>query len=167
MNVNMEQGTETDEPITLETLPDLKAKIEAIKDAPISYEHVKLWFRLQSAMRDLKDIELELRKRIFEARFPSPKEGTNTSPINDGSGFVLKGQHKISRDVDSASFLMIRAMLTANNIKADELVEWKPELKISAYRQLTAEQAHLFDQCLIIKPGCPSLEIVKPKRSKG
>ena len=36
--------------------------------------------------------------------------------------------------------------------------------RIKEYRELTAEQTQLFDQCLIVKPGSPALEIVLPKK---
>jgi hypothetical protein len=48
----------------------------------------------------------------------------------------------------------------------DKLVKWKPEVAITEYRKLTEEERNRFDQCLVIKPGSPSLEIVIPKRAK-
>jgi hypothetical protein len=48
-------------------------------------------------------------------------------------------------------------------IRADDLVTWKPELKIGAYRELTEEQRLVFDACLEIRDGSPSLSMVEPK----
>lgn len=48
----------------------------------------------------------------------------------------------------------------------DDVIRWKPELAVTVYRNLTADQIHLVDQCLEIKPGSPSLDLVAPKEKK-
>jgi hypothetical protein len=37
---------------------------------------------------------------------------------------------------------------------------------LKEYRTLPEEQHQLFDQCLIVKPGSPALEIVLPAKAK-
>ena len=49
-------------------------------------------------------------------------------------------------------------------IDVNNIVENKSTFVLSVYRNLTANQAKLFDQCLIIRAGMPALEIVQPKK---
>lgn len=136
------------------------------------------WYKMQAELGRLKSAEALLRGRIFKHYFPTPKEGTNNVPLNDGTGAVLKGQHVINRSVDQGALDALRksvqeaAALREQGgqpniplINVDKLVKWKPEVAITEYRQLTEEERHFFDQCLVIKPGSPQLEITIPKRA--
>lgn len=122
------------------------------------------WFYLQDELKKLKAKEMLLRSKIFKFYFPEPKEGTNNFTMPDG--YVLKGKHTISRDVDIGALQALRQSFIDAGINSDEIVKWSPGLKIKEYRELTAEQARLFDQCLIVKPGSPALEIVLPAKAK-
>jgi hypothetical protein len=46
---------------------------------------------------------------------------------------------------------------------ANVLVKWEPKLSETAYKNADSETQKLFDGCLTIKPGKPSLEIIEPK----
>lgn len=128
----------------------------------ITQADVEEWYRLQDELRKVKTKEMLLRKKIFEAVFPEPKEGTNSVELGDG--YVLKGKHVINRTIDEGSLQAMSKELQEAGINTDELIEWKPSLKTREYRKLTAEQIHLFDQVLIVKDGSPGLEIVQAKR---
>jgi hypothetical protein len=121
-----------------------------------------LWFEVKAQLDRVKAQELELRNRIAKSHFPAPVEGTNTANLTDG--WVLKMKYPLNRKLDEPQFLAMREALIEQGVRTDELVVYKPDLSVSAYRTLTAEQMHFFDQCLTITPGTPSLEIVKPKR---
>jgi hypothetical protein len=95
--------------------------------------------------------------------------------MNDGTGAVMKGGYVINRTVDVGALDALRKMVADEQLnpdnkmptlKLDQLVKWKPEVAISEYRKLTEEERLRFDQCLVIKPGAPSLEIMHPKRAK-
>ena len=64
----------------------------------VSQAEMEEWYTLTEQLVTLKEREMELRKKIFAANFPNPKEGTNTVPLT--GGWVLKGQFKIDRKVD-------------------------------------------------------------------
>lgn len=68
--------------------------------------------------------------------------------------------------MDAAAFAVNRERFAQHGMSPDTLVNWKPSLSVSAYRELTKEQRQMFDECLSIKPGTPSLEIVLPARAK-
>ena len=121
------------------------------------------WYKLQEQLKKIKIAEMFLRKKIFNALFPDPKEGTNSHTLPDG--FVVKGVHSFTREVDPATLTACADLLRENGIRSEQLVKWDPSLKKAEYNKLTAEQQQVFDQVLIIKPGSPSLEIVKPKKA--
>jgi len=145
------------------------------------------WFHLHAELGRIKSAEALLRSKIFKHYFKDPKEGTNNHPLNDGTGAVLKGQYVINRSVDIGQLDALKtaqstawseeaiaarkagqgAMPNIPLLKFDELVRWKPEVAVSEYRKLTKEEQHYFEQCLVIKPGSPQLEIAIPKRAAG
>lgn len=130
----------------------------------VSAEDLAEWYRLQDELKKIKAKEMLLRTKIFGFYFPNPEEGTNNFTMPDG--YVLKGKHTINREVDAGTLVALRDKFAESGISADALVQWKPSLKLKEYRELTAEQMHMFDQCLIIKPGSPALEIVLPAKTK-
>lgn len=125
---------------------------------------LEVWYALSKELAELKAKEMNLRKKLFDAYFQEPVEGTNKFPL--ANGFALNGKYVISRTVDQALLQASMDNLRSKQIIVDEVIRWKPELVISAYRKLTKEQLHAIDQCLDIKAGSPSLEIVFPKESK-
>jgi hypothetical protein len=105
--------------------------------------------------------EQELRKQVFAAFYPAPKEGTNTLDLAEG--WKLKGVYKLDRKIDEAALPAVTEQLREMGVNADILVKWSPGLKTATYKELTAEQRAVFDQALTVKPGSPTLELVAPK----
>ena len=122
------------------------------------------WEALAQQLKRVKAAEMLLRMKIFHGFFPNPVEGTNDVPLQNG--YVLKGKYSITREVDNAAFQVLAETLRGAGIFTDKMVQYKPSLVKLEYNKLTAEQQHLFDQCLIIKPGSPALEIVLPAKVK-
>lgn len=135
-----------------------------LKMAPevATQEDMNAWYKLQQDLAEIKDKEMKLRKKIFAYYFQTPVEGTNTVKLTDG--FVMKGTYKIDRKPDEAILDTLKDQLIAEGVPVDMLIRYKPELVISAYKLLTDEQREHFDEVLNIKPGSPSLEIMKPKK---
>lgn len=121
------------------------------------------WAAINVQLGKLKAQEMLLRMKIFKTMFPLPVEGTNSVPLTDG--YVLKAKYPISRKVLVDVLAAQTKELKEAGIKLGELIVNKPELSVSAYRKLTADELKLFDQVLEIKPGSPQLEIVLPKRA--
>ena len=122
------------------------------------------WDRLGKELARIKAAEMLLRVKIFGCYFPTPVEGTNDYPL--ANGYVLKGKYTINREVDEGAFKVLSDELRKQNIIPEKLVQYKPSLVLREYRGLTAEEMHLFDQCLVIKPGAPAMEIVLPKKAQ-
>jgi len=136
----------------------------AIPENTATQADLETWFVMQEQLKKIKAAEMLLRKKIFDHYFKEPKEGTNSAPLADG--WVLKGKYQIDRSIDPGAFAAMKEQFLEAAIKYDELVEYKPSLKLSEYRTLTAEQQQLFDRALIVKPGSPALEIVLPAKAK-
>lgn len=130
----------------------------------VTQSDLETWYNLDKQIKDLKAHEVLLRRKIFNGLFAEPTEGTNSHKLPDGA--VVKGKYVISRTVDIGALNALREKFAVAGIHADELVKYTPELKLSGYRELTAEQQQLFDQALVVKEGMPGLEIVIPKRGK-
>lgn len=142
-----------------------------IPDNQVTAADLAEWYRLQSELARIKAAEALLRSKIFKHFFPAPKEGTNNYELSDGTGAVLKGTYVINRDVDPGALDARRKLqneegFNGTKLKLDNLIKWKPEVKIAEYRKLTDEERLQFDQCLIIKPGSPQMKIEIPKRAK-
>jgi hypothetical protein len=135
----------------------------AIIKPAVTQEELNRWYIVSEQLTKLKDEELELRKKIFGATFTAPKEGVNKKDLTDG--WIIKGDYKISRTIDVATLTNMAKTLAEHKLPMEDLIRYKPELVLSAYRTLNEEQRKEFDQILVIKEGTPGLEIVKPKRS--
>jgi len=139
-----------------------------IPEREVTLEHLKEWYALKQQLDELKGKEVVMRQFICAGMFPNPEEGTNTKPLNDGTGAVAKMQHVINRTVQEEALEELDKALAADSnlpkLDLTKLVRWKPEVAIKEYRTLTDEERHLFDQVLVIKPGMPGLEIMIPKR---
>lgn len=117
------------------------------------------WSDLNTQLKAVKDAELGLRKQLFAYFFPNPEEGTNT--VDLGNGWKLKAGYKLNRSVDKAALMSVLKEMPEGS--EDTLIDYKPSLKLSAYRKLDKDICLVFDEALITKPGTPTLDIVPPK----
>lgn len=115
------------------------------------------WQDTKAELESLKRKEAQLRKILFQGAFPNPVEGVNTITLVDGT--IIKGTHKITRNIDEAALPAILGQLP--EAVRGNLVAYKPSLSVAVYRKLTAEERKTFDQALIIKPGTPTLEVIR------
>jgi len=141
-----------------------------IPERQVTLEHLKEWYALKQQLDEIKNKEIVLRQFIVAGLFPEPIEGTNTHPLNDGTGAVAKATHVINRTVQVEPLAELEKSLSQPDhnlpkLDLDKLVKWKPEVSIKEYRTLTDEERNLFDQVLVIKPGMPGFEIMIPKRT--
>ena len=126
-------------------------------------EKLAYWYKLSQNLKELKAEELKLRKQIFNECFKET-EGSHQLDLEDG--YVLKAKLPFTRTVDKGAFDALRKPLSEKGINCDKLVNFKPSLVLTEYRKLSEDESFAFSECLLTKPGTPSLEIVMPKRSK-
>lgn len=140
---------------------------------PVTMDELYAWYKAKAELKRAQNIETMLRPRIFKHYFPDAKEGTNTSAPIDATGYVLKGQRIINREVDMGAVHAFSAAgpngepskFAQMKINIDNLLRTKYELKVGDYRKCTAEEIQVIDQCLTIKDGMPQLDMVLPKRA--
>lgn len=138
--------------------------------APIHYDpysngDLAKWYGMQEQLSKLRVDEMDLRKKIIAAVFPTVKEGVNNLDLPDGA--VLKATGSTTRKVVEEVFLALRDEMAAqHSLPLDKLVRWKPEVVVAEYKKLDDESRAVFDQVLDIKPGTPSLEVAIPKRRR-
>ena len=118
-----------------------------------------IWNEVQKELKKVKSLEMKLRLELFPLFFPEPKEGTDRVDI--GKGWKLKGTYKINIGVDKAAVDAVMDKLPEGF--EDVLLRYIPEVNIKAYKALSPEHRKVFAQCLIMKPGTPSMEVVPPK----
>ena len=148
------------------TEPEITEYPEGAEAIPtVAQEDLNEWFGLASRLKTMKKREMELRKKIFTGAFPHPTEGTNSFALE--GNYKLKGTYKLDRQVDMAAFQALSEEMKGADIAADGMIKLKPSLIASEYKRLNDEQRHVFDQCIIIKPGSPTLEIIPPKKKES
>lgn len=117
--------------------------------------------RIQGSLKMVTEPEMTARKDCMAAAFANPKEGTNTLEL--GNGWKLKGVRKIDRKLNEDALPVVKEALAKSGVLVDRLIEYKPSLSITEYRELTAEQVAILNEALTEKDGAPSLELVPPK----
>lgn len=128
------------------------------------------WWGAAKRLAELKQTESELRREVVELCFPSPKIGVNKEPL--GSGYVLKADVKqtytVNKNeaVEPPDYSHVQAVLAQLPPSvAASLIRWKPELSVSAYKQLTQEEQAIVNKIITIKDSTPSLEMIEPKKA--
>ena len=125
------------------------------------FSKIGRWTQLSQQLAAIKDEEMKLRKELFEECFPSPTEGTAT--VDMPEGWKLKGTYKLTRSLDEAALPAVIAELHKHKVSTDQLITYKPNLSLSAYRKMDDKWRKVLEQAMEIKPGGPALELGAPK----
>lgn len=117
------------------------------------------WMVLTKRLEVDKAREIELRKYLGAVFFPTPEEGVNRIKTADGFEFAL--EHKINRKLDEAALDAVMSELPEESPYRNlgVLIQYKPSLVLSGYREMPADQKLIFSQALTETPGTPSLEV--------
>jgi hypothetical protein len=118
---------------------------------------VTAWKQLAEWLEAAKAREIEMRKAIFHYFFPQPKEGANNFRAD---GIHVKATHKINRSLDVAALDSVMPQLPEAYRHVGVLIEYKPDFKLTVYREMPEEYRKVFEQALSIKEGSPQLEIL-------
>ena len=128
------------------------------------------WQQAKQQLETAKAKELELRNIIVnDLGLFDPNKEKGTERYKLGNGWELKAEKKLNwttyAEVQGVHIetAINKIAETAGRMAADELVKFKPEIKISIYEKLTAEEQKLINPFLSHKAGTPSLELIAPK----
>jgi hypothetical protein len=117
------------------------------------------WNELQEMSKEIKALEAKIRTEMLTNFFKNPKEGTNNQPLRNDWKVTCK--LTVNRKCDEAAFAAVFKQLP-KGFKAN-LIDFKPSLKLAAYKKLSDVHRKIFDEALIIKNGSASLTVVPPK----
>lgn len=130
---------------------------------------IKEWQGISGWMKQAKDREMELRKKIADAALGKTKlangafpEGTQkgTAVGSDGQRYAVVLVTQWKRDVLPE---MINAVWTQAKLTPDEakdLLKYTPEMSVRAYRKLPEAKQLVIDQMLNCKQGSITLEVI-------
>ncbi|ANO57476.1 hypothetical protein [Vibrio phage vB_VhaS-tm] len=132
-------------------------------------EKILAWSQNADLLAQVKKVEMEQRKAIFEALFPDPKVGTQHHEL--GAGYKVTAVCKMDTKLDEAAFELILPEIEKLGDKAKaelaEAVKYKPGLVAKGYKEMSDDVKELFDEAVTTKPASPSLKLVVPKADKA
>ena len=135
---------------------------------PLAPEHeflVTEWWRACIDLAAAKAKESKLRDQLVKELFNADKDA-GTEAIEIGNGYKLKSVKKLDYKLNNKEGAVTALVAIIDPELARKLVKWTPKLSESTYKNLDAETQKLFDGCLTIKPGKPSLKIIAPGETK-
>lgn len=123
------------------------------------YELLEKWEESKRNKRAWEAEERRLRDMVVEGAFGKElKEGANKFTMADGR--VVKVTGKVNRSIDSAQLTALTPKLLELGVNVEELVRFKPELKVGPFRKLSGQGGDIFRSIVTEKPGSPEVEIV-------
>lgn len=131
---------------------------------PEQVELLTEWEKTQAQLRTLKAYEMTLRKCVvYEGGWFDAAKTSGTQHADLGGGYKMTAVK--SENYNLNSDLVDNVLKNFSDDLAKLLVSWKATLSVSTYKKLTKEQQDLFNGCLNITNGAPTLEIKPPKVS--
>ncbi|QXV77158.1 putative DNA binding protein [Escherichia phage ChristophMerian] len=126
------------------------------------YELLYKWYSKKEELAKVQAQERALRQSVVSVFFPDGlNENTNKIKLDTGDDLVVTQPY--TRKVDKAIFSQILPDLVEAGVDVNEVTETKVELRVAAYRKLTAEQLAIFDECVTTTPGSPQVKIAVKK----
>ena len=126
------------------------------------YELLYNWYSKKEELAKVQAQERALRQSVVSVFFPDGlNENTNKIKLDTGDDLVVTQLY--TRKVDKAIFSQILPDLVKAGVDVNEVTETKVELRVAAYRKLTAEQLAIFDECVTTTPGSPQVKIAVKK----
>lgn len=126
------------------------------------YELLYNWYSKKEELAKVQAQERALRQSVVNVFFPDGlNENTNKIKLDTGDDLVVTQPY--TRKVDKAIFSQILPDLIEAGVDVNEVTETKVELRVAAYRKLTAEQLAIFDECVTTTPGSPQVKIAVKK----
>ncbi|QXV79312.1 putative DNA binding protein [Escherichia phage FritzHoffmann] len=126
------------------------------------YELLYNWYSKKEELAKVQAQERALRQSVVSVFFPDGlNENTNKIKLDTGDDLVVTQPY--TRKVDKAIFSQILPDLVEAGVDVNEVTETKVELRVAAYRKLTAEQLAIFDECVTTTPGSPQVKIAVKK----
>ncbi len=125
------------------------------------------WYSAKKAADKAVAAEKALRAELVALAFPNGLSEGAKNKADLPESWQLSVTGVVNRTVDEAALgatLELIKEKTGVVIDPADLIRYKPELKVSAYKELGEDVKKLFDNALVIKDGSPQVEVKLPKR---
>lgn len=129
--------------------------VEQIKGLVEKGEIVTAWRQAQEVLDTVKNMEMELRKRLVSENFAESKTGANKADVNGGQLVYTK---KYTTTVDEELFDKVAQEADIAGIDIGLLFKVKHNLDNKRYKTLSDDQKAIIDQMLVTKEAAPTLE---------
>jgi hypothetical protein len=126
-------------------------QLDLLRDWNEAKLQTKQWTEKESLLRDT------LVKELFTA---DKDEGTESIAVKE---WTLKVTKKLNYSLNNKDGEVSAICATLPELVSKQLVNWKPELSLSAYRKTDTATQKLFTNVLTIKPAKPTLELIPPE----
>jgi len=141
----------------------------------IFYTTLDNWYKANEAAAAAIAAEKKAREALAEIAFKDATEGTNT--IELGFGKQLKVECRINRTIDKAQLEALKAFAADEADQApdaialrkqvaallEELIRYKPDLSVTAFKALDADQKKIVGDLVTEKLGSYGVSIHTPK----
>lgn len=117
-------------------------------------ELIEKWLEAKKDLAKAKKLELALRAEILDGAFAEKSGTLNTYH----QGFMIKGNFGINYKLDGVAFDDAFANGEISESVA-AVVDYKPTLNKTAYKELTGEQSAELDDFITTAPALPTLTI--------
>lgn len=125
---------------------------------------LRVWFEMKQMLERAKEAESKLRDELVTELFSADKDA-GSEIIEIANGYALKATKKLDYKLNNKNGEVeaLIAIIGHDAVREMKLIRWEPKLSETAYKNADPQTQKLFDGCLTIKPGKPSLEIIEPK----
>ena len=116
-------------------------------------ELARQWLECKRAEAAARDKRLDVEAQIL-ALLPAREEGTQRHTLDDGLQIIIEG--RLTRTVDAAR---LKSDWTKLCPAVQAAFNWKPEVSVSAWRQLGNEDAQQAARYVTTKPAKPGVKV--------
>jgi hypothetical protein len=135
------------------------------------------WQAAKVALEVAKEAELVARKNsVMFMHDPAKSGSTENVELGNGYkakmkvpvnyGFVKNEAGRVDKARIEKALSKIEKDGEVGELIAERLVDWKPTLSLTEYKQLSDKYRKIIDDVVITSEGTPTLEIVEPKAKK-
>ncbi|QBZ71741.1 hypothetical protein [Pseudomonas phage KP1] len=161
--------------VAIEQLLQIDAKsLEAEAATALRDRLLIEWEASKKTLETAKEKELILRAAAVATMHDPSKSGSTENvelgngykakmkvPVN--YGFVKTADNKVDKKRIEKALQRIEKFGEAGELVAERLIDWKPSLSLTEYKQLPDNWRKIIDDVVVTSEGTPTLEIVEPK----
>jgi len=109
---------------------------------------------MSTRLKTLKAKEMRVRKELCNEIFEGQTGALKKKFEEDG--YKIQAESGVGYKIDEAS---LKAMWEEITETEAEVIDWKPALKLAAYKKLPTHM--LIHECVTSKPSAPTLKVIK------